>query len=150
MFISFISFIFLEKRGGDMAWYLLLSWISLIFAVVFIGLKRLAKDSKSKTILDSFTGFFIVFMVFLFMVAIAMKDPITDLISEPYQLLLSALAGSFAVWKYYLNPLKSRVTDVEKNVVSLSSKVDEGFSGIKSDLTLIKNKLMSNEPERKR
>jgi|SRR3989344_5274626 len=125
--------------------YFFIFWILAILIFILYFISRITKSKELKDIFDNYGGlFFIVIGTFLIM-AILTKDLVTIMgITVPMELqwLGSLLITGFGTWKFYLNPLKERVINVEKDVSSINAEIKSSFSSIKEDLSLIKNKLI--------
>lgn len=122
-----------------MTWYLMFSWISFVIFVILLVIKKFVKMKKIGDLYGRIAGFFLILMIFFFGIALATNDPVTDIISVPFQLLITAIAGAFALWKYYFDPIKERVVRAEKDIILLNSEMRANFSSIREDLRMIKD-----------
>jgi hypothetical protein len=79
--------------------------------------------------LNSLVGFLAFFQLLVLIVTLATKDPIFEAIGLPkeYEWLAGLVISGFSLWQFYLNPLKERVVETEKEV-----------GVIKNDITHIK------------
>lgn len=135
-----------------MAWYLMFSWISFVIFIALLIIKKFTKKKKAQAMYGRIAGFFLILMIFFFGIALATDDPVTDIISVPFQLLITAVAGAFALWKYYFDPIKERVIKSEKDIILLNSEmmanfssIRESFSSIREDLGMIKDAIFQKK-----
>jgi hypothetical protein len=87
-------------------------------------------------------GIIIIVLAFSFLVvAILTHDPIFSKFGVPveFEWVVGLFITGLSSWKLYFNPLKKRVMDSEKEIISLKSEVHS----IKEDTLLIKEKLFS-------
>lgn len=125
MFIYVINTLFL-KEVNVMGAYLVLYFLSLILSLLFY---YLSKKKKEKSFGD-ISSFFLVLMIFFFILALATGDPIERFLTTIpafWQFMITALGGSFAIYKVYLNPLKQKVYSIDNEV-----------GNVKTDITTIK------------
>lgn len=123
-----------------MAAYLILFWVSFILA----GISFLLSKASKKQGYENFSVFLTVLMVFFFILALATKDPIEGLLTTIpafWQFVLTALGGTFAIWRFYLNPLKERVIRLERKVAVLDEGIKSGFALVKEEFSHIKDDL---------
>jgi len=69
---------------------------------------------------------FLVFIQFIFLIiAISIKDPLFEAIGVPigYEWVVGILVSGFGLWFYYLNPLKERVIETEKEIKVVKNDV---------------------------
>lgn len=128
--------------------YMRVFWILviIIFVVHYIVKKRVNEDKANDIALPiSFVA--ISFLI----VAIATKDPVFEPIGIPagYEWIVGTSMGFLFLWKGYLDPMKSRLIEVEKDVAVLKNDVSYIKNDLhtfktetKADLTLIKEKLL--------
>lgn len=120
--------------------YLVLYFVSIIFALSFYYLAKNVEKKKSERLSD-ISNFSVLLMLFFLAFALATNDPIEKLLTtipEFWQFLLTTICGAFTLWKVYLNPLKERVISLEIEMASLKSEVRTNFSAIQEDLKIIK------------
>ena len=115
------------------------------WVLMFINLLIVFTKYKKKYEKVSIVLFFLAFAFLI--VGIVTKDPIFEAFGVPpeFEWVVGLFITGFTSWKIYLNPLKERIIGVETNVASLKSDVTSNFSLIKSDLDLIKNKLLGKK-----
>jgi hypothetical protein len=109
-------------NGGDVKMLFMIAfWICLVLAIIILIINRSLKNNH----FESLATFFI-FIQFIFaLVAIGTKDPIFQTIGLPagYEWIAGlTLSGTF-LWMFYLNPLKNRVIDVEKDTSSIKTSI---------------------------
>lgn len=141
MFIYVVNTLFL-KEVRLMGIYLVLYVFSLVLSLSFY---YLSKKEKNKLYSDVST-FFIVLMMFFFVLALATNDPIEQLLTTIpafWQFVLTALGGSFAIYKVYLNPLKTKVYAIENelgNVKTDVTSIKESVNWIRGELVKLMKK----------
>lgn len=118
--------------------YLMFSWVSFVIFVALLVIKRFIKNKRAKDLYERIAGFFLILMIFLFGIALATNDPVTSIISVPFQLLITATAGAFALWKYYFDPIKERLVRAEKDIILLNSEMRANFSSIRESFSTMK------------
>lgn len=100
--------------------YLALYIVSLVIALALYYL------SKKNEWLGSLSGFFVILMLFFFAFALATHDPIEEFLTTIpafWQFLLTALGGAFAIWRVYLNPLKTKVYTMDRELGEVKATV---------------------------
>ena len=105
-----------------MGLYLFLYIIALIVSLIFY---YLFKHNK-KEFFYNLSIFFILLMIFFFVLSLTTNDPIEEIITAIpafWQFMITALSGSFAIYKVYLNPLKERVITTEKDISSIKTDI---------------------------
>ena len=123
-----------------MALYLVLFWVAFILALIFYLVSKQTKRGAY----ESFSVFLTVLMMFFFVLALATKDPVEELLTTIpafWQFALTSLGGAFAIWNFYLNPLKEKVIKVEKKVAVMEEGMKSGFAAVKNDFASIKEDL---------
>lgn len=113
--------------------------ISIIFMLVGILLWLLSKkfSGEQRRLTESLTGLFILFGFVMWLLAIFTNDPITDFISKDAQLIIAGLSVTGLSWKYYFDPMKTRINQLEVHAGKLETKVegiDENVKWIKENL----------------
>ncbi len=113
--------------------------ISIIFMLVGILLWLLSKkfSGEQRRVTESLTGLFILFGFVMWLLAIFTNDPITDFISKDAQLIIAGLSVTGLSWKYYFDPMKTRINQLEVHAGKLETKVediDENVKWIKENL----------------
>ncbi len=118
-----------------MMWMIIFWGLIILIFVLYLINRNLKKES-----LDSFIGLLVVIQLFVFLIAIATKDPIFQNIGLPvgYEWIAGLILSGFSLWSFYLNPLKKRVNHIEINVSSIKTDVEN----IKGDVSLIKNRII--------
>ncbi len=118
--------------------YLALYVVSLLLALVLYSISK--KHGREKY--ANYATFFMVLMIFFLLFALFTDDPIEELLSTIpafWQFLLTSLAGAFTIWRVYLNPLKSKVYEMDREIGEVKSDV----SSIKSDVGMIKENILN-------
>jgi len=97
-------------------------WIVLIILLVLFLLNKKLKDKK----IDSLIGFLVIIQFILFILAITSKDPFFEWLGIPtaWELLGEGIISGFAIWRYYLNPMKKRITRLEIHTGKLETKIN--------------------------
>lgn len=133
--------------------YLTTFWIiAITFGVIYLGTKWLRLD-KAHNLAERY-GIHVTIVMWCFLiVAIATRDPIEIFgITLPMEMqwVGSLLSAAFALWQFYLKELKLKVYELDKDLASVKSGMNEKFSGVESqmklmreDILLIKNKLLN-------
>ncbi|MBI2146968.1 hypothetical protein HYU19_00645 [Candidatus Woesearchaeota archaeon] len=109
--------------------YLVLYFISLGCALLFYYI------SKKKEKMYGFSVFFMVLMIFFLVFALATDDPIDELVTTIpafWQFVLTGLGGAFTIWKVYLNPLKTKVYGMDREIGEVKTSVGRMESEMKS------------------
>lgn len=115
--------------------------LALALASYFVGRKT------GKRFLEDVAIFLTLLMMFFFIFALATKDPLERLLTSIpafWQFLLTALGGAFTIWKVYLNPLKTKVYGMDREIGEI--KTDVSF--IKDDVHSIKQALFKGKREK--
>lgn len=108
--------------------YFTVYWfILIIFFLVFI-VSRIKRFKNLRDVVDDVGILVFIFLSSLLVISIATKDPLQFLgIEIPVELewLVSLLISGFGVWKFYLNPLKKKVYDMDREVGEVKISVDK-------------------------
>jgi len=128
--------LFIVKEVKLSMLFMILWWIILIVLVILVIINHISKDRGTKRGLDYIIGLLAVLQLIFIIVTIGLRDPIFELIGLPkeYEWIGGLLLGGFITWQFYLNPLKNRVIEVEKDTREIRTDV----RNIKEDTTLIK------------
>ena len=120
-----------------MTWLVGISWLLIAVAVVLFISEYKRKTKKY----DNWVSFItLIAFIFLF-VGIFTDDPFLSEyfpISLRFEILIELLAGGWLIWMSYLNPLKERVINTEKDISYIKADV----TNIKSDIAEIKPYIM--------
>lgn len=133
MFLNFNILYIVGKEVNDEMFFMISWWIVLgIMLVLFLVSFSSSLDRRTRRKLNSIVGFLAIFQVLLLMVALAIKDPIFELIGLPkeYEWLGGLFLSGFLLWQFYLSPLKERVIDTEKDVREIKTDVKNIQKGI--------------------
>lgn len=120
--------------------YLILYFTALILA---LGLSLLSKKNANN-IYDKLSVFFMVVMVFFLVFALYTNDPIEELITTIpafWQFVITALGGAFAIWKVYLNPLKQKVYEMNRELGEVKTTVIRIEGELKGELRRVESEL---------
>jgi len=117
--------------------FMLLFWAVLTILLILFLINRKLKDKR----IDSFMGFLVIIQFILFILAISMKDPFFEWLGIPtaWELAGEGIISGFAIWKYYLDPMKSRITKLEIHTGKLETKVtdiDDNVKWIRNNCTI--------------
>ncbi len=122
--------------------YLLIYWIIIFtFSLIYLVSKEY-KQFNQKLKKNAFL-IFIISLPFLIL-AILTNDPISILgmeISTELQWLASLLTFGFGSWKFYLNPLKERVIETEKEIKVEIKYMNKTLEEFKNKLDIIIKKI---------
>lgn len=127
--------------------FMLFFWVTFLLMIILVIMQHFSKEKSAKNILNSVSIALMILAFSFLIIAVATKDPLFKGFGVPqeYEWVVGFFLVGLSSWKLYFNPLKERVINVEKKISSLDSGVKTGFSSIKEDLTLIKNKLINNK-----
>ncbi|RLE42681.1 hypothetical protein DRJ48_03035 [Candidatus Woesearchaeota archaeon] len=124
--------------------YLNIFWALLGLFVVIYYASKLFKISKVASFIDEKGELFFILMGSLLIIAIVTNDPITIAgFRFPVELewLVSLMAVGFGSWRYYLNPLKKKVYEMDREIGEVRTHV----LGMKEDVNLIKKKILNSK-----
>jgi len=109
--------------------FMIVWWIVIVVMLVLYFVMYSSDNRITKHRLNSLVGFLAFFQLLVLIVTLATKDPIFEAIGLPkeYEWLAGLVISGFSLWQFYLNPLKERVVETEKEV-----------GVIKNDITHIK------------
>lgn len=116
--------------------YLKLFWISAgLFWIIFMLSKWLGwKIVRQK--LEDYGGLFSIWLLCLAFIAIATKDPI-NIAGMPLpvdvQWFGTVALGGFSAWRFYLNPLKTKVYEMDRELGEVKTRVNR----LESDMTRV-------------
>ena len=120
--------------------YLILYFVSLVLALVFFHISK-KKDKKKY---DNLAIFFMLLMVFFLVFALYTDDPIEELLTTIpvfWQFVLTSLGGAFTIWKVYLNPLKEKVYDIDKDVATIKVTISRVENELKNSFGRLESKI---------
>lgn len=134
---------YIALKGGEtmiimIGWWVLIGIILLLFLVNHFLIKNKIKKRK----IDDTISLLSILQIFVIIMAIATKNPIFEMIGLPkeYEWLGGILTAGFIVWVSYLNPLKNRVIEVEKDTREIKTEI----KNIKEDTGIIKDKIIND------
>ncbi|MBI5072869.1 hypothetical protein HZA99_03555 [Candidatus Woesearchaeota archaeon] len=116
--------------------YMLLFWMIILLLIMFVVLNKITRwRGNFSGVID----FLVVFQALLLILALLTHDPLfTSLGVEPWwELTVGVLAGGFALWKAYFDPLKKKVYSLDREMGEVKSDI----SSMKIDIASIKNKI---------
>ena len=120
--------------------YLLLYFVALVLALLFFFISR----KKTEQIYEKGSVFFMLLMMFFFVFALYTKDPFEEIITTIpafWQFVLTSLGGAFTIWKVYLNPLKEKVYDIDKEVATVKTTLSRVEGELKNSFEKLEQKL---------
>ena len=124
-----------------MAVYLVAMWVVYsIYGVLFI-ISLFVKNKKLHKFLEDYALPIIIIGATLLIMALITKDPFNIAgitIPTEIQWLGSMLVTGFGAWKFYLNPLKSKVYAMDREIGEVKTSVHK----VESNVSMILNKLM--------
>lgn len=122
--------------------YMLLFWMIILLLIMFLALNKITRwRGKLSGVID----FLVVFQALLLIAALLTHDPLfTSFGVDPWwELSIELIAGGFAFWKAYLDPLKKKVYSLDREI----GEVKTGILFMKSDLSLIKERFPKFEAD---
>lgn len=124
-----------------MAVYLFAMWVVYsIYGVLFI-ISLFVKNKKLHKFLENYAFPIIIIGATLLIMALVTKDPISFAgitIPTEIQWLGSMLVTGFGAWKFYLNPLKTKVYAMDREIGEVKTSVHK----VESNVSIILSKLM--------
>ena len=124
-----------------MAVYLFAMWIVYsIYGVIFL-ISLFVKNKKLHKFLENYSLLILIIGATLLIMALITKDPLNVAgitIPTEIQWLGSMLITGFGAWKFYLNPLKSKVYSMDREIGEVKTSVHK----VESNVSMILNKLM--------
>ncbi len=128
-----------------MALFITVFWV-LYLVIILLSIIKYVFHKPIKQ--DYFMYIIIVAIPFLIL-AILVDDPIFQSVGLPkeYEWLATMIMGGFSLWKFYLDPLKTRVTALEKSMSEGFAKIYTVLDYIKNDLFELKQEMHSMKKE---
>lgn len=125
--------------------YLVLYFVCLALALIFFFISRKQKNKRY----DHFSIFFMVLMMFFLVFALYTDDPIEEIITTIpafWQFIFTSLGGAFTIWKVYLNPLKEKVYEIDKEVATVKMTVGRVEAELKNSFDRLEKKIEQLKP----
>ncbi len=124
--------------------YLATFWLIIVAFIVAYAASLIFKWKNATAYLEDKGMLVFIISASVIIIAIITKDPLTVMgISIPTELqwLGSLIITGFGAWRFYLNPLKSKVYSMDREVGEVRADV----ANIKSDVRLIKENVISSK-----
>ncbi|MBI2580674.1 hypothetical protein HYV85_02600 [Candidatus Woesearchaeota archaeon] len=115
-----------------------LSYALLGIAAALAAISFFAKKPEAKKAMESWVTLLIVAQLLMLIIALGVNDPLLENFSPEVQLIIAGMSGAFGIWKYYLDPMKKRIGNLEVG----QGEIKTDISNIKTDVHLIKEKLL--------
>lgn len=107
--------------------FMILFWITLTVAgILFMIDKRQKKERFEDTV-----SFLVVLQLILFFLAIATDDPVLPAswdVDPWWELTIEGVLAGFALWKAYLNPMKKKVYDLDREVGEIKATMNVQYT----------------------
>ncbi len=105
-----------------MGFYMGFFWFTFIILAILFLINMNLKNRR----LDSLVGFLVIVQFVLFILALSSKDLFFEWIGIPtaWELTGEGILSAFALWKYYLDPMKRRINRLEVHAGKLETKMD--------------------------
>jgi len=90
-----------------------------------------------------------VLMMFFLVFALYTDDPIEEIITTIpafWQFIFTSLGGAFTIWKVYLNPLKEKVYEIDKEVATVKMTVGRVEAELKNSFDRLEKKIEQLKP----
>lgn len=126
-----------------MALYIGIYWVLFASSLAIYFISRRTKNKRLAGQLSSITALFAILGVAFLIMSFLTEDPFFEPLGVPkeYEWLAGLLSSGFALWQFYLSPLKERVIRTEAKVGSIIMAI----SSIKEDVGLIKAELINKK-----
>ncbi len=124
--------------------YMMIFWTIILFNLGYYYIKKGHLNQKVRDNAIIFTLLATAFLI----VSIATKDPIFSAFGVPneFEWVVGLFIAGLTSWKLYFGPMKNRIIHLEKQSSYTRAEIryiKEGLGSIRSDLNIIKEKLIS-------
>jgi len=123
-------------------------WLILIIFLFVYIISRIEKFKNLRKSVDDVGILVFIFLSSLLLISIITKDPLQILgIEIPMELqwLASLLISGFGAWKFYLNPLKKKVYDMDREVGEVKTSVNN----VEKNVNIILDKCLTEKKKNK-
>lgn len=120
--------------------FMILFWCSIIVLAILFYLDKI----KKREIFSDLMNFLVVFQLILFFLAIATDDPLLPSswdIDPWWELTIEGCLAAFAVWKAYLNPLKKKVYEMDREVGEIKATMAAQYQSLNMRIDALNSRI---------